>query len=415
MLTPDLLPVRRKDGELHLTPLVGKSRRQLLELAEQVEQIAKSALGNTREQLQGELLAVGQTPAESRLVRGLAKLVEDATTFEQDRGRGAAERREILFERAADAWQALAEGQAFERKAVLAQAAAHFGLAPDQFEAELFVDLPAAQRVLAVVPWNAEQLVERYEQARIAAVLLRAASVRVTFRISSVLEVRQLFRTLKFRQLMFEIERLADGRYQLTLTGPYSLFESVTKYGLQLALCWPELSLLDDLMLEAELRWGKRNERLRFVLDERKRRRQSVGPGQRVTTGPTQTDEVSTLRQALQEQLTDGSVVDGDAVLELPGVGLCVPDLCCVRGDGTRIHVEVLGYWSRDAVWKRVELVEAGLVEPVLFVVPGRLRVSEEVLDKMTSGALYVYRGRINAATVVGKLNELAGRQRHRC
>jgi len=269
MLTPDLLPVRRKNGELCLTPLVGKVLRQHLEFAQQVIEIAQGSLGATREQLQSELLTVGQTPAESRIVRGLAKLVEDSTNFEEDRGRGAAERREVLYDCAAAAWQSLPDGADFDRTTVLAAAAAQIGVEPAQFEAELFVDLPAAQRVLAVAPFNAEQLVERYEHARIAAVLLRAVRVQVTFRIKSALDIRRLFRVLKFRQLMFELARLTDGKYRIVLTGPYSLFESVTKYGLQLALCWPELAVLEDLALEAELRWGKQNERLKFVLGAR--------------------------------------------------------------------------------------------------------------------------------------------------
>ncbi len=414
MLTPDLLPVRRKNGELHLTPLVGKTRKQHLELAEQVVEIVQDALGTTREQLQSDLLTVGQTPNESRIVRGFAKLVEDATMFEQDRGRGAAERREILFERAAAAWQALSEDGRFDRTQVLAAAAAHFEVESSQFEAELFVDLPAAQRVLSVASFDAETLVERYEQARVAAVLLRAVSVRVTFRIKSALDVRRLFRTLKFRQLMFEIERLEDGRHCLTLTGPYSLFESVTKYGLQLALCWSELSLLDGLTLEAELRWGKQNERLKFTLGERGKPGTASPVSDAVAPAPAQTDEVRELAEALRTLAPEASLSDGEVVLDLPGVGLCVPDLSYAAADGVKVHLEVMGYWSRATVWKRVELVEAGLIEPVLFLVSNRLRVSEEVLDERATSALYVYRGRINAAKVLVKLNDLVERQRAR-
>src|SRR5207249_4833542 len=94
-------------------------------------------------------------------------------------------------------------------------------------------------------------------------------------------------------------------------------------------------------------------------------------------------------------------------ILELPGIGLCIPDLTFER-DRARIHLEVMGYWSRDAVWKRVELVERGLTDPVLFAVSARLRVSEQVLDPAHGGALYVYKGTMSPRAIAERLEKLA-------
>ena len=66
-------------------------------------------------------------------------------------------------------------------------------------------------------------------------------------------------------------------------------------------------------------------------------------------------------------------------------MGLSVPDLVFERRTAgaprERVYLEVMGYWSRAAVWKRVELVRAGLAERILFAVSAKLRVSEDVLD----------------------------------
>jgi hypothetical protein len=100
-----------------------------------------------------------------------------------------------------------------------------------------------------------------------------------------------------------------------------------------------------------------------------------------------------------------------DAIIDLPGVGLCVPDLEFEYADtGEVAYLEVLGFWSRDAVWKRVELVERGLTEKILFAVSSRLRVSEAVLDDEQPSALYVYKGSISARSVLGRLEELRRR-----
>jgi predicted nuclease of restriction endonuclease-like RecB superfamily len=80
-------------------------------------------------------------------------------------------------------------------------------------------------------------------------------------------------------------------------------------------------------------------------------------------------------------------------LLDLPGVGVCAPDLEVEHQDtGRRVYVEVLGFWSRDAVWRRVEMVEKGLGAPIVFAVGQHLRVSEAVLGQEAPAALYVYK-----------------------
>jgi hypothetical protein len=66
-----------------------------------------------------------------------------------------------------------------------------------------------------------------------------------------------------------------------------------------------------------------------------------------------------------------------------------------------------MGYWSRAAVWKRVELVHAGLAERILFAVSAKLRVSEEVLGDDLPGALYVYKHAMSARAVAERLDRL--------
>ena len=105
------------------------------------------------------------------------------------------------------------------------------------------------------------------------------------------------------------------------------------------------------------------------------------------------------------------STARADDIVELPGVGLSIPDLAFThRESGEVVLLEVLGFWSRDAVWKRVELVQAGLPQKILFAVSSRLRVSEAVLDDDLPGALYVYKGAMSAAQIEKKLDLLADR-----
>jgi hypothetical protein len=72
------------------------------------------------------------------------------------------------------------------------------------------------------------------------------------------------------------------------------------------------------------------------------------------------------------------------------------------------VLVELLGFWSREAVFRRIEAAEAGLRRPILFVVSSRLRVSEELLDGVEAASLYVYKGKVNASALLRKVEGLA-------
>jgi hypothetical protein len=73
-----------------------------------------------------------------------------------------------------------------------------------------------------------------------------------------------------------------------------------------------------------------------------------------------------------------------------------------------------MGFWSRDAVWKRVELVERGLPYPIVFAVSKHLRVSEQALDAELPGALLVYSKVMSARAVLEKVDAVAGGARRR-
>jgi predicted nuclease of restriction endonuclease-like RecB superfamily len=82
-----------------------------------------------------------------------------------------------------------------------------------------------------------------------------------------------------------------------------------------------------------------------------------------------------------------------------------VPDLELVHGEtGECVYLEVLGYWSRAAVWKRIELVEQGLEQRIVFAVGKHLRVSEEAIDDDAPGALYVYKRTMAPKAVIERV-----------
>jgi uncharacterized protein len=403
VLSPELVRARRAGGELRLVALDARRRGRALELSSALLAAASQARGKTRNQLDEALLAVACSPSERKLCDGLAKLVLDLCEIEQRGSVDPVELRRAVFRHAA---AARSSGQRFERERLLDELARECGLSPEAIECGLYADLKAAHVLVSAPRVTPESLLAGYERAQVQAILLRAVRVSATVACSAAAGYRELFRALKFRRLLHRIERLEDGQYRIEINGPFSLFESVTKYGLQLALLLPALEACDRLELSAELRWGKLRERLSFHHSS-----QRQGPAGKPRARLP--DEVQTLLDALRASDSPWRASRANEIFDLPGVGLCVPDLVLRdQESGRRVYLEVLGYWSREAVWRRVELAERGLPQPMLFAASSRLRVSEELLDGVDCAALYVYKGALSARAVlerVARLGSVAG------
>jgi hypothetical protein len=388
-----------------LIALDAPARARALELAQALIGIATSHVGGTRDELGASIGVIEIGPREHRLRDALAKLIEDRSVF--DPGDADAETiRHEVFTRASQVRQALQAGEAFDRGAILAEVGARRERSSESIDEALFADLRGAHRLVAFDALTAEALVSTYEHAQAQAVLLRAVKVTVDVRCATAGTLRALFRRLKFLQLLYAIIRTPGG-YRITIDGPFSLFESVTKYGLQLALVLSALEACDSWRLEADVRWGKERTPLVFRL--------AGDASSKRTRVPNLPDEVRGLAASFTALGTSWRVSPSSAILELPGVGLTVPDLVFDRGAGSareRVYLEVMGYWSRDAVWKRVELVQAGLSERIVFAVSARLRVSEDVLDGELPGALYVYKRTMSARAVAERLERLAAAAR---
>jgi uncharacterized protein len=396
LLTADLVRVRKKGTELSVSEL-GKQRPRALELAQAYVALADAYVGEKRSELEEAFGGVDTKANERKLALGLQKLVEDRLEFDVESALDPRELRGELFLQAAAQRAALGDGERLERDAFLASFAAERGLPADGIAGALYADLRQAQVLKRFAAVDAEVLVDSYDLAQKQAVLLRAVDVIADVRCRDAYAYRQLFRKLKFFRLMHRVERHADGGYRIVIDGPFSMFSSATKYGLELALCLPALLACDQYRITAALRWGKERTPLTFKLE---------GKGRTANEEAPLPDEVAQLLERFAALDSEWSAEPSSDILQVPGAGLCVPDLRFVnRLTGEVAYLEVLGYWSRDAVWKRVELAQAGLEERVLFAVSSRLRVSEEVLDEASvPSRLYVYKGTMSPKEILRRL-----------
>jgi uncharacterized protein len=404
LLTADLVHVRRRGDRLQVVPLGELDRVRARELASTMLSLIKGHVGLSRGALAEAWAQVPIAPTENRLARGLWKLATDACEFDEGSALDPVALRREVFLRAAALRK---QGEhTFDREGLLGEAAAARQLSPVAIEEALYADLPTAHVLRQTRLPSADALVASYDVSQHQAVLLRAVSVRARVFCADAGGYRDLFRRLKFHRLLYTIAKLDRGRgYAVDIDGPFSMFEQTTKYGLRLALALPAIMACAQWDVTAELRWGKDRRPLQYHA------RGGDWDVSQAVPPKLLPDEVAALLSELREQDSPWQVSASDAILDVPGVGVCVPDLQFVhRETGRRVHFELLGFWSRAAVWKRVEMAERGLGEAIVFAVSKHLRVSEEVLPDEVPASLYVYARTLNASAILERVEQVASR-----
>lgn len=407
MIGPDLVRARRRGEQLSVTELSPHDREEAVLMAEHLLRTLRDSLRLPLDEVNGRLDEFERAPRLEKVFLALKKLALDSCEFGAPEGLDPPALRKTLFELASRCRMELEGTSEFPRAALVAQVAAEHGVSPEIIEDSLFSDLKGAAKLVLVSDMTPTELVEQYELVHVQAVLLRAVRITADVVCAQPAAYRNLFAKLKFRRLLYRLSDAPEGGYRLVIEGPFSLFESVTKYGLQFSLVWPALLECDRGQLRAELRWGK--ERRNLTWSHQWHRPASTSP-----LGADLPDDVRLLLEQLGKGSEKWQPRSSEALFDVPGVGIVVPDLELRRGDDV-VHVEVLGYWSRDAVWRRVEWAEAAsemrtsASPKIIFAVSSRLRVSESVLEEQDSACLYVYKGKMSAKAVLERAERLAG------
>jgi uncharacterized protein len=393
---------------LLVVPLGEPDRVRARELAATAISLIKAHVGLARGVLLEAWNQIPVAPLETRLARGLWKLALDACEFDEGNTLDPAALRREIFLRATSLRQR--EAHAFNRGALLQEIAESRQSTVEAIEEALYADLPAAHVLREAWLPSPDGLVANYDVSQHQAVLLRAVRVHARVFCADAAGYRDLFRKLKFHRLLYTIAKLDRGTgYAIDIDGPFSLFEQTTKYGLRLALALPALMACVQWDVTAELRWGKDRRPLRYHA----RGGEQNLPDQ-ATVEKALPDDSAALLTDLRRLDSDWQVSPSDAILDVPGLGVCVPDLQFVHGQtGQRVFLEVLGFWSRAAVWKRVEMVERGLGQPIVFAVSKHLRVSEDVLPDDVPASLYVYARTLNATAILERVEKVAAQASH--
>ncbi len=383
MLTADLVTARRRGDELRLAPTDDVRRERVATLAAALTARAREEIGSLRDDVEEALRQTATALEEGgdrRLAAAVGKLVRDGLRFEETAGETATELRRELFTQAAAARRGAGLAP-FDRAAFLDGFARARATTPPALEAALYADRPGAQRLLAVEVPAPALLAAGFEISEAQAVLLRATKIVAEVEAGDAALYRRLFRTLKFLRLLPVITPSRKARRLPGRDGRAA--QPVSK----------------RRPLRPLAGAGAAGDRRLRPLEAGRRRSLGRGPpppavstgggdqrrcrDRRATRSPTSSRPSSAPSSARRP--TGRSIARPRSSIS-PGRASASPiSASCERADGARVHFELLGFWSREAVFRRIDLVRAGLPHKILFAASKSLRVGEALLDDTPS------------------------------
>ena len=348
MLTKDLLQYKTKNGQI-LPQFVNPADNQLLAIAEQLIAIFEASLNESRATLlESSKHIIDSTPGAPIIKRGLEKLLLDRTEFDTAPNEELIAFRHNLFtETSRLLSQEQFEDYADYQHKVLQITADKSPMEQTELSAKLYADLPSSQPVLAFNTLSAERLLHRYNAAQVQGLLLHCNTLTLKLADSMTAELRQLFKYLRFNQLLSTIRKEGE-LYEITVDGPLNLFYKTKRYGMNLANFFVAVLHQPKWELTAEIQF-RNKQRSRLSLDE------SCGikpiSQQFLAYIP---EDIQLFQAMLQNKTDDWQIRPGSQFLPLTGDFYCFPDYQLVHKSGVETAIELFHPWHQGHLIARL-------------------------------------------------------------
>jgi predicted nuclease of restriction endonuclease-like RecB superfamily len=401
MLTGELVRVRVVKKDLQ-PRFVQPDHPRLLERASVLVETMQAGLasGATRGEIMGKVRDLVGDETDHFVTRGLAKLLMDKSEFETIAPLAPVDLRRRVFEQAVEMGPlAPSAGPTGRNTAqdVLAVVAAELKCTPDEIASALYADLKDHQVLVAAKIPSPEALLHRYNVALVQALLLKASWIELEITEVHPKYVRQLMRALKFHQLMYRFTSQAPLR--LRVDGPQSLLKLSTRYGMQLANFFPTIVLQPGpWTLSAEVLWGRKRKLKKALTISSELGLQSHYQDQGTWTSRTET----WFAERFELLDTPWRLGPGEPI-DMGGQAMMVPDFTFER-DGKKGHLEIVGFWRKGYLEKRIKLLPAN----VILAVSSRLAGDKTKLPAKVQDQIIQFAEVIPPKKVVERLEAVA-------
>lgn len=348
MLTKDLLQYKIQNGQIY-PQFVNPTDNQLLAIAEQLIAIFETSPNESRATLlESSKHIIDSTPGPPIVKRGLEKLLLDRTEFDTAPNEELIAFRHNLFtETSRLLSQEQFEDYADYQRKVLQITADKSPMEQTELNAKLYADLPSSQPVLTFNTLSAERLLHRYNTAQVQGLLLHCNTLTLKLADSMTAELRQLFKYLRFNQLLSTIRKEGE-LYEITVDGPLNLFYKTKRYGMNLANFFVAVLHQPKWELAAEIQFRNKR-RSGLSLDE------SCGikpiSQQFLAYIP---EDIQLFQKMLENKTDDWQIRPGSQFLPLTGDFYCFPDYQLVHKSGVETAIELFHPWHQGHLIARL-------------------------------------------------------------
>ena len=402
MLTSDLLQTRNHGPYIYPRYIKTEAPR-FRALTEQLIAIFGDHQGKTRRELSDALNQYAQDSTDYRIQRGLAKLLrDDRCEFSERSVAPPAEVRERVFGLARENHPVVLQPDMIHpvsKNDILAEVASEYKTDVEQLAWAVYADLPDNHLLTRFDPPQPEWLLERYNVALAQALLYRCIRMKLSVLRNIPSRYKQLFKFVKFYQLMHTIQGDLDSGYEIVLDGPVSLFRLSQKYGLKLAVFLPALLLCTRWKMEAEI-VATDGERRFFPLDE------SAGLHSHYRDS---TVYDSLLERTFAErfgEIESGWEIEREvAIINLKDT-VFIPDFAFRHADGRTALLEIVGFWRPDYLARKLMKLKRSGRTDMVVAVSADLNVGEEDF-KDVPGSVFFFKRRINPQEVLMRLEQV--------
>lgn len=387
MLTKDLLRYKTQNGQIH-PQFVKPTDTNLLAVAAQLIAVFEESLDTPRATLlETSKHIVDSTPGAPIVKRGLEKLLLDRTEFDTTPNEELIAFREKLFtETSRLLSQVQFENYADYQRKVLGTMASELlsEVAPTEeaLAAKLYADLPSCQPVLAFKTLSAEHLLHRYNTAQVQGLLLHSDTLTLKLTDSMTAELRQLFKYLRFNQLLSTI-RKEEERYQISVDGPLNLFYKTKRYGMNLANFFVAVLHQPRWELAAEIQF-RNKQRYRLSLDE------SCGikpiSQQFLAYIP---EDIQLFQTMLRNKTDDWQIRPGSQFIPLPGDLYCFPDYQLVHKSGVETAIELFHPWHQGHLIARLNTLAEQTDVSLILGVSKELEKKPFIAEALAASAYF--------------------------
>ena len=408
MLTSDLL-LTRTEGPYLYPRYVRTDAPRFTRMAEELIALYAAHAGKPRRELTAALSQYAEDRTDFRIQRGLAKLLrDDRCEFEEQAVAPPLEIRRRLFALARENHPVVLQPDFIHpvtKDELIAEVAREYKAEPEQLAWALYADLAENHILTCFEPPEPVWLLQRYNVALAQALLYRCVRMKLSVFRNIPSRYKQLFKFIKFYQLMHAIEGDLDSGYEILLDGPVSMFRLSQKYGLKLAVFLPALLLCTRWKMEAEIVTAAGEQRY-FPLDE---------SANLVSHYRDSTLYDSLLEKTFAERfsaLESAWKIEREVAIINLKETVFIPDFAFRHADGRTALMEIVGYWRPEYLKKKLMKLRRSGRQDMLIAVSAKLNVSQDDFTDVP-GTVFFFKNRINPQEVIARLEQVGRDARH--